>query len=190
MRLTFAIAFVFSIFPAFVSASSVQVASRAQPEKCGTGSKVLAQNTINHKGSAITYVSGTCPGGIGSSGNPKRSELEERQDVCTSGDCHINCEELSYYDIYVADCAIVIAYIESHAPYSFTLPAREYAYWTYGTCTVTITNFDYTGIKYTVCYATLAYDAAATVKGCIGITAGGVCDGTQGFGQKWAIKIS
>jgi len=189
MRLTFAIAFAFTIFPALVSASAVQVASRAQPKKCGTGGKVLAQNTIGHKGSTITYVSGTCPGGISGSGNPtKRSELEERQDVCTNGNCSITCEELSYYDIYVDDCAIVIAYIESYAPYSFTLPAREYAYWTYGTCTVTITNFDY--VNYTICYATLAYDAAATVEGCIGITAGGVCDGTQGVGQKWAIEIS
>jgi hypothetical protein len=110
MRLTFAIAFAFAISSALVSASAgnllhlsaniplrsdaypsprtVQVASRAQPQKCGTGGKVLEQNTIDHKGNTITHVSGTCPDGIGGSGNPtKRSELEERQDVCTSGDC-------------------------------------------------------------------------------------------------------
>ncbi|KAH9960799.1 hypothetical protein BC827DRAFT_1267867 [Russula dissimulans] len=245
MRLTFAIAFAFAISSALVSASAgnllhlsaniplrsdaypsprtVQVASRAQPQKCGTGGKVLEQNTIDHKGNTITHVSGTCPDGIGGSGNPpnalssKSARMYALAATVRETQRYVTCEELSSYNIYVDDCGVVISYIESYArkllhlpillalhfkltalalkppsfgwsAYSFTLPPRDYAYWTYSTCTVTITNFDY--IDYTVCYATLAYDAAATVERCTGVTAGAVCDGTQGAGQKWSIKIS
>jgi len=99
------------------------------------------------------------------------------------------CEAESTSAISVNDCAYVTRYISSYAPYSFKLPSREYAYWTYGTCTVTIANFDYY-YDYTVCYYELAYNAALTVSDCLGTTAGGICAGSQAPGQQYEIVIS
>jgi len=179
MKLTLAIAFAFAI-PALVSASAIHV-SRGLPKGCGAGGQVLTTTTISHNGGTVEHVSGTCSGS-----SAKRSELEERQSVCTTG-CEVTCEALSSSAIYVSDCVTVIDAIAGYSG-SFLLPAQQYAYWTYGSCTVTIANVD--SITYTVCYDVLAYDAAVTVEDCLGITAGALCTGNGGPGQLWGIAIS
>ncbi|KAH9960798.1 hypothetical protein BC827DRAFT_361775 [Russula dissimulans] len=185
MKSAFAIAFAFATSLALVNASAIQIAARAPSPSC-TGGEVLEQTSINHDGNTILYASVTCPGS-GDSGNPaKRSKLEERQTVCTDGGCYVTCKELSNYNIYTSDCQTIINYLESYAPDSYTLGAQTEAYWTSGTCRITIGNLDY--IDYTVCYATLAYDAAATINQCIGVTAGAICTASQAYGQKWVIE--
>jgi len=186
MKLAIAIAFAFATSLALVNASAIQIAARAQPPRC-TGGEVLEETTINHNGSSIQYASATCPGSGDSGNSAKRSKLVERQYVCTAGGCYVTCKELSNYNIYTSDCQQVLNYLDSYGSGSYTLRARTEAYWNYGTCTITIGNFDY--IDYTVCYATLAYDAAATINQCIGVTAGAVCVASQAAGQKWEIQI-
>jgi len=108
MRLILVIPFAFAISSALVGASAgkllhlpttiplysdaypsprpVQVVSRGLPEGCGPTSQVLAHTTIDHKNGTLDYVTGTCTGGS-SGDSTKRSDLEGRQQVCTSGYC-------------------------------------------------------------------------------------------------------
>jgi len=180
MKLTLAIAFAFAI-PALVSASAIHI-SRALPEGCSAGGQVLTTTTISHNGGTVEHVSGTCSGG-----SAKRSELEERQIVCTSG-CSITCKALSSSPISESDCLHVVDLIESYALSDFTLPAREYASWSYRSCVVTIANMD--SVSYTICYAAVVSDVAIMVHNCLGTTAGALCTGNGEPGERYRITIS
>ena len=57
---------------------------RAGSEPCGGGGQVLAQNSIDHNGHTINFVSSSCPG---SSNSTKRDVIDERQNICTDGGC-------------------------------------------------------------------------------------------------------
>jgi len=181
MKLTFAIVFTFVISSALVNASAI--VSRALPGGCTAG-QVLTHDTFNHEGSSVDYVTGTCNGGSPA----KRYELEKRQNICTNGTCTVTCENLSSSPISASDCAMVVSYIQSYAPGSFTLPAGQYAYWSVGTCTVSAVNLD--TVDYTMCYSAVAYDTAYTVKSCLGTTAGGVCVGSQAAGQMFGLGFA
>ena len=57
---------------------------RAGAEPCGGGGQVLVQNSIEHNGGTIEFVSSACPG---ASNSTKRGVLDERQTICTNGGC-------------------------------------------------------------------------------------------------------
>ncbi|KAH9959571.1 hypothetical protein BC827DRAFT_489860 [Russula dissimulans] len=154
-------------------------------ESCTVPPQVLESKIVMKSAFAIAFAFATSLALVNAGAIHK---LEERQTVCTDGGCSVTCKELSTSDIYTSDCQTVVNLLDGYAPGSLTLKAQTEAYWTSGTCTITIANVD--DIDYTVCYSTLAYDAAATVNSCIGVTAGAICAASQGPGQKWAIEIS
>jgi hypothetical protein len=54
---------------------------------CGDGSQILERGFVEHNGNRIWFMSATCPQSDNSANNTKRAAIDERQFICTDGDC-------------------------------------------------------------------------------------------------------
>jgi len=168
----------------FLSISTLVSAARVTSRSSCQNSQVTGNSTIEHEGSQIGVVTGTCSPPSG-----KRSTLAERQSysLCTEGICSVTCSSTSYYTIYTSDCQYVLNYLSYYSSYTVLIPAFSYQEWYYGTCAIWFWNFDL--YDYEVCIAEIAYDASLAESECEFISNGATCSGSQLPGDAYEISI-
>ncbi|KAI0290046.1 hypothetical protein BC826DRAFT_1177034 [Russula brevipes] len=176
----FAIASVFALSSILVSGSAIHLERRGPVSICGEGSELLDETSVSHDGKAIlgptkrdTTVS-------------KRSaiNIDKRQNICTNGACTVQCSTTALPS--ASDCAALVKYIASYAPGKLTLGSAEIKSWTSGTCRIEVANYD--AVPYTICYETIAFDAALAANTC-GTTVESACAGSGPPGDFYAVAI-
>ncbi|KAI0288046.1 hypothetical protein BC826DRAFT_725957 [Russula brevipes] len=113
--------------------------------------------------------------------------IDKRQNICTDGACSVTCQDAKATAPSVDDCVGLIEYIASYAPGSLTLAAGQTYTWTNLTCTIAVANAD--TVPYSICYETIAYDAAVAGDTCLGKSTAAVCAGTGKSGDAYEVAI-
>jgi len=185
----FAIASVVALSSILVSGSTIHLDRRGPLSICGEGSELLDETSVSHGGKTILVSTSTCPPTKRDTPVAKRSaiNIDKRQNICTDGACTVVCDPIPATPASVADCKTLIDYIASFAPRRLTLPAGQVQAWSIGTCGVLVANAD--TIPYTICYKTIASDAALAVDGCFKTTAAAICVGSGASGDNYAVAI-
>ncbi|KAI0290039.1 hypothetical protein BC826DRAFT_970638 [Russula brevipes] len=155
----FAIASVFALSAILVSGSAIHLHRRGPPSICGEGSELLDETSVSHGGKTILVSTSTCP--------------PTKRDTTVSKRSAINIDKRQN--------------ICTDGSGKLTLGAGKIQTWTSGTCAVGVANSD--TVSYTICYETIAYDAALAADNCLGTTGAGGCGGTGASGDRWAIAL-